>query len=508
MKDDIVNFNGRLFSSLPLPVFTKLPLHINAFFSVSPDRGSIHEDNDSTVDPNSAIRRGALWNTLLFKEVVVPAWAQMLECLIQRTKNGLWVHWPTHAINHHPWSNIQAHLIHYIVEHDLPLWYSCSTKAYVRASECFVTDDKILAESISNACEEIELHIVCPDKRIHFSSVAFVFKEHDLKILSPSSVRSFLRGHPGLVMSARHRSQLLDFVTSDRKYYNDLDGIELLPLRDGTYTTFDAANQAIKMGLDDLELRLFPLEHKTAINLDAISQETVKRFRDDINFLEDLTIITRWSLEDAGKYCQSYYYTNLDRSKDIMRMPEGFTEFATHFWFWVEKKLDSTNYKTMSNLTKYGFIWLVPLQDVNVFRRLGSNVSCTTLLIPSFMSEVVALLAKIYNGNDERAPPFLQERTGVKDNHNVELLKRLNLLVDPQQDPFAFVEWLQHDDQLLISEKLDGKDRQIVLDMIHGLFKSFNKFKLQSSPEYQKCRSTLQKLKLFKLIIQSVHGIR
>lgn len=66
--------SGRAFVSLPLPVETMLPLHVNGCFEISSNRRDVWSGNDMTGD---GLRRSS-WNEALLKDTVAKAWLELV----------------------------------------------------------------------------------------------------------------------------------------------------------------------------------------------------------------------------------------------------------------------------------------------------------------------------------------------------------------------------------------------------------------------------------------------
>lgn len=65
---------GQAFCFLPLPVKTKLPIHVNAYFELSSNRRDIWKADDTVGD--SRVR--GLWNDSLMREVIAPLYATLI----------------------------------------------------------------------------------------------------------------------------------------------------------------------------------------------------------------------------------------------------------------------------------------------------------------------------------------------------------------------------------------------------------------------------------------------
>jgi sacsin len=89
-----VSGGGRLFHSLPLPIKTGLPVHINAAFNVSSNRRSICDEDDDK----------GVWNRALFSNLVRCCYAQLLERAAEKLKHAS-VHLLLPAGAGEPWTN-------------------------------------------------------------------------------------------------------------------------------------------------------------------------------------------------------------------------------------------------------------------------------------------------------------------------------------------------------------------------------------------------------------------
>ena len=68
---------GKVFCFLPLPIESKLPFHVNGFFSIGKDRRNISATNDGTF--------GSLWNKSLAEGALVAAFITLLQSLTNKS---------------------------------------------------------------------------------------------------------------------------------------------------------------------------------------------------------------------------------------------------------------------------------------------------------------------------------------------------------------------------------------------------------------------------------------
>ncbi len=67
--------DGRAFCFLPLPVMTKLPVHVNAYFELSSNRRDIWRGGE---DMRGEASQRAAWNRLVISDAIVPAYVDLL----------------------------------------------------------------------------------------------------------------------------------------------------------------------------------------------------------------------------------------------------------------------------------------------------------------------------------------------------------------------------------------------------------------------------------------------
>ncbi|KAG8914890.1 hypothetical protein FRC00_009931 [Tulasnella sp. 408] len=88
------SFSGRLFTLLPLPIFTHFPLHIHATLALTPSRQNLRNAQETVTDPKLRLR--IEWNRVIFARLVPRAWVSLMSYLIS-TPQGIDVFdtWPS-----------------------------------------------------------------------------------------------------------------------------------------------------------------------------------------------------------------------------------------------------------------------------------------------------------------------------------------------------------------------------------------------------------------------------
>ena len=69
---------GKVYCSLPLPIDTGLPVHLNGFFDLDSSRHSL--TTEAGLTGGAKVR--ARWNQLLVEHVVAPAYAHLIDELV------------------------------------------------------------------------------------------------------------------------------------------------------------------------------------------------------------------------------------------------------------------------------------------------------------------------------------------------------------------------------------------------------------------------------------------
>ncbi|KAJ3723890.1 hypothetical protein C8R42DRAFT_577934, partial [Lentinula raphanica] len=64
------NFQGHLFTLLPLPISTGFPIHIHGVFALTPDRQSLRNPEEMGIGLESRERLLVAWNQMLFEELI------------------------------------------------------------------------------------------------------------------------------------------------------------------------------------------------------------------------------------------------------------------------------------------------------------------------------------------------------------------------------------------------------------------------------------------------------
>ncbi|KTG42094.1 hypothetical protein cypCar_00018900 [Cyprinus carpio] len=248
-KGATCSFSGRAFCFLPLPLgeesMTGLPVHVSGFFGLTDNRRSIKwREVDQWRDP------AALWNELLIVTVIPRAYFTLIVETIRRIQTkkdqdfplspkGIYGAWPDPNRIRARWKPILEPLFNDLLQQ--PVIYSLNG-SWVQMDETIFSDlDSSMdtTETVIKYLQSSGMMLAQVPEYIDAVLTMFVTKPGSLRRVTPSFVRQTLRKcrHRG---SSNEKLLLLEFILSD-SCYNDLIGLELLPLQDETFAVFSSS---------------------------------------------------------------------------------------------------------------------------------------------------------------------------------------------------------------------------------------------------------------------------
>ncbi|KAA8533361.1 hypothetical protein F0562_033106 [Nyssa sinensis] len=231
-------FEGRAFCFLPLPIYTGLPVHVNAYFELSSNRRDIWFGNDMA----GGGKKRSDWNIHLLEDVVAPAYGHMLEKVALEIGpcDLFFSLWPT-TVGLEPWASVVRKLYHFIAEFGLLVLY---TKA--RGGQWISTKQAIFpdysfhgAHELVEALSDVGLPVVTVSKPL---VEKFMEVSPSLHFLTPQLLRTLLirrkrgfRDRNAMILTLEYC--LLDIRIPVQSV--SLYGLPLIPLSNGLFTTFE-----------------------------------------------------------------------------------------------------------------------------------------------------------------------------------------------------------------------------------------------------------------------------
>ncbi|KAG1941227.1 sacsin [Pimephales promelas] len=246
IDEDRSHCNGRLSCFLPLPNNdsnkTGLPIHINACFGLTDNRRFIKWQEEDQKNDESA-----KWNELLTKDILPHVYLMMILDAIQLSRNStlpaatVYNLWPdlSKTVHKDRWHEVATDTLKGLFEYKI-FHLAKDEKIWVSPSEAVFPVNNICSDTMSAVSRlliaEGENLVTVPQHVL--KDVQKIFPEKDtLTWVSPSYVRNVLHRSKAENLSKDDRYSLLELALSDEKY-TELQGLKLLPLSDGTFTSF------------------------------------------------------------------------------------------------------------------------------------------------------------------------------------------------------------------------------------------------------------------------------
>jgi sacsin len=217
---------GSLFATMPLPIPTKLPIHVNAPFILAPDRRSIRLDSDELE-----------YNVWLLSQLAA-LYCCLLEALLssRNQKSSTWWRWwpkqdPSNALVCSLYSS-------YVADTNMRICLDVRNNTMSPRDAIFLVDQnssvaRLLLRAQPNRLVQIPSYIEkALDGKIVMVHPEFV---KDVIIRNTDHVKStFSQGK----LAIHDIKDIIYFLTEDRKAWHRIIGLPLLPLSDGTLATF------------------------------------------------------------------------------------------------------------------------------------------------------------------------------------------------------------------------------------------------------------------------------
>ncbi|XDV31222.1 hypothetical protein PO909_033963, partial [Leuciscus waleckii] len=238
--------NGRLSCFLPLPNNdsnkTGLPIHINACFGLTDNRRFIKWQEEDQKNDESA-----KWNELLIKDILPHVYIMMILDAIQLSRNStlpaatVYNLWPdlSKTVHKDRWHEVATDTLKGLIEYKI-FHLAGDEKIWVSPSDAVFPVNNICSDTMSAISRlliaEGENLVTVPEHIL--KDVRKIFPENDtLTWMTPSYVRDVLHRSKAENLTKGDRYSLLELALSDEKY-TELQGLKLLPLSDGTFTSF------------------------------------------------------------------------------------------------------------------------------------------------------------------------------------------------------------------------------------------------------------------------------
>ncbi|KAM4558185.1 sacsin [Odontesthes bonariensis] len=305
---------GRLSCFLPLPNNasnkTGLPVHVNACFGLTDNRRHIKwQEEDQKHDEH------AQWNELLVKKMLPQAYLKILQDAIELSQQSIlpvssvYKLWPDISQMQHKekWLEVALDLFEHLFRHDVAvLSLAKDEREFIPLSEAVLPCNGPTSTNILSAIKRTL--VSCGEKLVTLpASVSKAIKacphhatpEH----VTPTFLREVLHRTGVCNIATDDKLCLLEYILSDGEY-RELEGLQLLPLSDGSFRSFtDREEDTALIDSDEFPRALLPYcEHL------FISQDLSQTCRTHLEALsrQNLFRVINIDADDVAEYTRRF----------------------------------------------------------------------------------------------------------------------------------------------------------------------------------------------------------
>ncbi|KAI9761621.1 MAG: hypothetical protein M1840_001737 [Geoglossum simile] len=383
-------FNGGLFTILPLNVPSNQPVNIHGLFSITSDRASLHSVVDSTTQDQNPSR----WNKLLFDELIPVAWTKLLVYLsIQRPQTSAMELWPRDrlAVNQLGDRLLEA-VLRIVGRERLRVWFT--HHGHFEVEEGLYTEASWVSEQLRAALLGAKAPTIYLNEPL-YSRVKLQFPN---RRLNPKALCGFLRSSDSLNgTSSLMKQELLDYILCAENL-GILNGIPLFRFEDGTYNPPDIISAFLHR--NDFEKRMFKGAPQHNLDTEVLSRGVLEKLHRAMAKPHAASCQIRYrGPEDFRDYCHTTWFRECDRNQDIIPSSPGLNGFISEAWEWVRSQDVDISSDALESL------WLIPLQGGHL-RKITPKISAVPALhsLGGPTGELLNMLAAM---GGRQCPPLL-----------------------------------------------------------------------------------------------------
>ncbi|CAG8556133.1 9278_t:CDS:2 [Cetraspora pellucida] len=381
--DNIARNKGKLYCFLPLPDnYDDFSISINGCFAVSKNRRHLEISMDEDLAPGDMLRLKGAWNRYLFEKAIPEAWKKLLTEIIKIRSvsyEKIYTFWPlpvdkpSRELDNKSclWKNLLQNVINRL-ETDLGVFRGPS--GYLSINDGYLIDKDFRKSSdLSRILEKLgfPIFVEIPEQIVVKLKDSF---KNSLKCITPDKVCNYLKKldkKKQINIVRLNRSDkllLLEYILGVNDVSN-LHGLPLLPVKNGTFTTFEPKScpktfyivgKAERTLIDE---KLFESIIDDEID-DGISSK-LKSYSKNVKDINIQTLSEHHFVEMLKKSLKGY-------SDDTQEIPIGTNEIEWIYDIWDHLQ------KTNRNLSRFEDLHLLPIIKNNGIhlRKLKATPKC------------------------------------------------------------------------------------------------------------------------------------
>jgi sacsin len=332
---------GRLFSTLPLPILTGLPVHIHGIFSISADRSRLHGLDDGGAQDH----RPKEWNKFLFDQIIPRAWAKLLWNICQTYPTENHFHsWPTNGSDTRLlWHSVCGAVVDQISQSHMPLWFT-------HIGHVALEDGLLAAEETElkekAAFREAKLPVIFVVNHL-FDEAR---RRSGSRSLQPRTLYEYLRHMENFNNITRQSRLVLLEILLREIPLTDLGALEIFPFEDGNFRSLRLP--PVFLHRNSFEKTLFARQLDTSINADLLSNSASGLLHEGIKKNDQM--VRYRTPEDLRDYFLNHIANGL---RDTISIDEERISVLKQVWIWI---LRYSKYQLP--LSALGPLWLIPLR--------------------------------------------------------------------------------------------------------------------------------------------------
>ncbi|XP_060636280.2 sacsin-like [Anolis sagrei] len=370
---------GRAFCTLPLPVTTGLPIHINGNFEVDSSRRDLRKDDGQG-------NASAAWNRLLLRSLVAPLYCQLLEelcqalgstplkfdsltsCSEELDSKYLWYFPRVTEDVSPPWQELVTRVYELAYEEHLPLVpvyqkqinyvHNVKTEVIVDWStpklghpirDPYFLQHEITDDWLEKTLQNLGMQLVPAFVHLQGIHSEFLKAKVDVLTLDPPSVCHFLKNLPDLSLPCPIKETpmkttfnccvLLDFCLSELSLedISCVEGLPLLVTKDDMLRCFSREEPVYQSRFSDLfpyhQDRFFA--HFITEAQQLIKMEFMKNFTlsESVDYIQEMLALDDWANDTQRnnwlREMWNFFETEIYKSEDEMN--QAFAELLSLF---------------------------------------------------------------------------------------------------------------------------------------------------------------------------------
>ncbi|XP_057316917.1 sacsin-like [Hydractinia symbiolongicarpus] len=229
---------GHIFCGLPLPLrekrMTGLPVHVNGFFALGPDRKDLKWKTISSAESND---KSVNWNLCLINILLPMAYFNLIKHLIAANDaNIVYKCWPNHDEVNHKWESFLIEL--YQKLRNVPCIYITSTKKWAHVHNVSFLKENLFASvnqylAVSGFLKNIDANVAhVPDHILKSVSDFITFVNKDIVIYHLQENYNLFHN-----ISTDQQCHILAFSIQDTNDLKALNGVPIICKVDESYNS-------------------------------------------------------------------------------------------------------------------------------------------------------------------------------------------------------------------------------------------------------------------------------